>query len=105
MANSSGSLKYATTYLIKGQDPMRIRLSDGELREQCVTARSLKAHYFVYPANYNIRDDHPIWGIFDMATAQKDNPHPGVWSINDPKHTFPTEDAAIMFGLVLLGRK
>lgn len=105
MPSSASSLKYRTTFLIKGSDPFTVRLSEHNTATMCRTARDLKAAYVVAVDDYDVVNDHPIWGVFDMVTARKDDPYPGQWSINDPKHTFPTEDAAVMFGLVLLGRK
>lgn len=78
-----------------------IRLTRNDLNEMCNAARTLKARYFIAIDGWNICEDCPVWGVFDMKTAQHGAPHPGAWSIDDPVKTFtaPTNDAAVMWAL------
>lgn len=80
---------------------MEIRLTANDTAAMCVAADALKARYFVAADGFSEAENCPIWGVFDMRTAQKDTPWQGCWSINDPTRTFttPTADAAVMFAL------
>lgn len=89
-------------FICPGQQ-MDIRMSDNSIKAMCEAARLLKARYFVTADGWDAKNNAPIWGVFDMRTAQKDNPVRGEWSINDPIKTFPdtAKDAAIMYALMI----
>lgn len=83
-----------------------IRLTDHTTAANCKAARMLKARYFV-ASDSSYAGFEPVWGVFDMRTAQRDNPYPGAWSINDPIKMFPHDarDAAVMYALALIGKQ
>lgn len=66
----------------------------------------MKARYFVAVDGWSDMEALPVWGVFDMRTAQRNNPTPGQWSINDPVRTFTTEtaDGAVMYALALMSK-
>jgi len=84
---------------VSGQGETTLRMSDNMLGTMCKAARQLGARYFV-------ARDGGVLGVFDMRTAQHNNPAPGDWSINDPVRTFPlnARDAAIVWAFTMLGR-
>lgn len=99
---AKGDLAKETTFITPtGQ--IEIRLTTNDTGAMCKAAQTLKARYFVAIDGFDMAANLPIWGVFDMRTAQRDTPMPGVWSINDPVKTFVTDtsDAAVMWALML----
>lgn len=92
-------------FICPGQQ-LEIRMSDPRTKALCEAAKTLNARYFVTHDGWSIVENAPIWGVFDMRTAQKDMPVRGEWSINDPIKTFPdaAKDAAIMYALMTMGK-
>lgn len=86
---------------IRPDGDMMIRMMEPTTRSICEAAQALKASHFVTADDFCIATDLPIWGVFEMRTAQKDTPYPGEWSINDPVRTFTaaTSDAAVMWAM------
>ena len=72
----------------------------------CEAARNLKARYFVAVDGWDDMRALPIWGVFDMRTAQMNTPVPGMWSVNDPIRTFTTEtsDGAVMYAVARMSK-
>lgn len=77
-----------------------VRLMANTSTDICEAATTLKASHFVAREGEG-------WGVFEMRTAQKNNPVPGVWSINDPIKVFPldAQDAAIVYATMRAERK
>lgn len=92
------------TFISSGSQ-LEIRMMYPTTAAICTAARTLKARYFVTVDGWSDLVGKPVWGVFDMRTAQEDNPLPGAWSINDPIKTFATEtaDAAVMYALTMMG--
>lgn len=90
--------KREVTFITAGGD-MMIRMMSPTTNDICEAALALKATHFVTLDGWSIVEDAPIWGVFEMRTAEKDTPHRGQWSIRDPIKTFAFEhhDAAVMF--------
>lgn len=86
---------------IAPNNPLEIRMKVKHTDELCEAAKALNARYFVVTDGYDHAQNLPIWGVFDMRKAQKNNPIPGVWTVSDPVKTFTTEkpDAAVMWAL------
>ncbi len=80
---------------------MMVRMMAPGYNEICEAAVALKATHFVMVEDWHIGFDKPIWGVFEMRTAEKDTPQLGTWSIRDPirKFTADTPDGAVMFAL------
>lgn len=93
----------ATVTFVSSGAQLAIRLTGNNSSTLCEAARELKARYFIAVDGWDDTNDLPIWGVFDMRTAQKDTPMPGDWSINDPK-LFPSNDAAVMWAIAMAGR-
>lgn len=85
---------------------LEIRMTEQNFSVICEAARNLKARYFIAQDGWSDMEALPIWGVFDMRTAQRDTPTPRQWSVSDPVRTFTTEtpDAAVMYALALMGR-
>lgn len=83
---------------------LAIRMTENTTTAMCEAARNLKARYLVAVDGWNEMQACPIWGVFDMRTANV--PIPGQWAIGDPVKTFTTEkpDAAVMYALVLMSK-
>lgn len=86
---------------IRPDGDMMIRMTEPTTRSICEAAQALKASHFVTIEDRCVTTNQPIWGVFEMRTAQKDTPYPGEWSINDPVKTFTaaTSDAAVMWAM------
>lgn len=78
-----------------------IRLTCSNLDMICDAARACNARYFVAADGGDDAQGCPIWGVFDMRTADRNNPTPGSWTIRDPIKTFTTRtpDGAVMWAL------
>lgn len=88
------------TFITPGAQ-LSIRLTEHSTAAICKAARDLRARYFIAVDGWDNMRACPIWGVFDMRTAQKDDPTPGAWSIRDPIKKFSTEspDPAVMWAL------
>lgn len=86
--------------------PLEIRMMDATVNRICEAAVVLKATHFVAPDGFCEAENVPIWGVFEMRTAEKGNPAPSDWSIRDPIKTFiaATSDAAVMYALTVAKR-
>lgn len=86
------------TYITRGE-PVTLRMQTNALRSICEAARDLRATHF-------ITREGDEWGLFEMRTAQRNNPIPGEWSINDPIKLFPLDalDGAVMYAITLRSR-
>ena len=78
-----------------------IRLMDDTTNAACQAARDFGARYYITVDAVSVLGGTPRLGVFDMRTAQKDNPVRGMWSINDPIKTFALDqlDAAVMWAM------
>lgn len=92
--------QHAVVTFICPNSQMVIRLTDNSTRGVCEAARTLKARYFVYECCWYTGLE-PVLGVFDMRTAQKNNPVPGEWMLGDPIRTFPinAREAAAMWAM------
>lgn len=88
----------------KGQ--LEIRMMQATTTRICEAALVLKASHFVAIDDWYVAEDKPLWGVFEMRTAEKDNPVRGEWSVRDPVKQFAakTSDAAVMYAVMLAGR-
>lgn len=78
-----------------------IRLMDKSIDNICETARALNAHHFVVALVDDPVEKLPIWEVFDIRAAQRNNPLPGCWCLGDAMRAFRSEtsDAAVMYAL------
>ena len=65
------------------------------------SAREAKARFIIRVDDARV-DLPDMIGVFDMKTAQQNNPMPGQWSINDPiRHFEPDQwDGAVMWAIM-----
>lgn len=94
-----------TVTFVQPSGDLTVRLTNNTTRGICEAARTLKVRYYVAAVDY--LGIEPVWGVFDMTRAQKNNPTPNTWTVGDPVKTFPLEalDAAAMYAAMLAGRK
>ena len=80
-----------------------ITMVTNDLQSLCSAARTLKARYFVAADGWDDAACCPIWGVFDMKTAQDAGGGPGQWSIRDPirKFSTPRPDPAVMYAMTV----
>jgi hypothetical protein len=83
---------------------MMIRMMNNHANDICNAAEVLKAPYVVVADDWDVANDRPIIGLFDMSKAQKDTPTPGHWSWPNALKTFPNVDAAVMYAQHVKGR-
>lgn len=85
---------------------LEIRHMSNQMADMCRNAQTLKARYFVATDGWDAANMCPIWSVFDMRRAQKDNPYPNAWGMGPAVREFRTEtsDAAVMFALALQGK-
>lgn len=97
MPNNAHAQREVTFITAAGD--MMIRMMSPTTNAICEAAISLKASHFVTLDGLSALTNAPIWGVFEMRTAEKDTPVRGEWSIRDPIRTFEFEhhDAAVMF--------
>lgn len=102
MANSVGAKGAEVTFITPGGS-IEIRLTEHSTGAICRAAKDLGARFFVTRDGWDDMHACPIWGVFDMRTAQRDTPVRGEWSINDPIRTFLTDtsDAAVMYAIAI----
>ncbi len=105
MVHANNDMREVTFITPKGT--LEIRMMDATTNVICMAAMMLKATHFVVVDDWSVVEDLPIWGVFEMRTAQKDTPVRGAWSINDPIKTFVAEksDAAVMYVLAVAGKR
>lgn len=96
MARKSWRVMFVTA---NGQ--ITLSLLNADMSNICRTAHDLKARFFVAP--YWGSEE---WAVFSTRGMQKNVPHPGAWSIDDPVKVFDAgqREAAEMWAIHNAGR-
>lgn len=78
-----------------------MRLSHPGKSSAVRTGIDVKARYLIAVDHHDTMSDMPVWGVFDMRSVTRDDPHPGAWSIRDPIKLFTalTSDAAVVWAM------
>ncbi len=102
MGGNHPSGVYREVTFVSQSGDITLRLHSPSFSFICRAARDLKARYFVTIEEIDVLTLLPIWGVYDMRTARRNDPIPGEWSINNPVKTFIAEkpDAAVMWAVM-----
>lgn len=105
----SNAFSVAEVIYVTADGELFIRHMASNISSICNHARTCKALYVLIKGVYKYVGVEPdsCWEVFDARRIERDNPHPGAYSLPLPSKTFPADqkDAALMWAHMHKGRR